>query len=137
MALRKKSFECGHGGKGRFCHRCAQEERAAAARLAAAADEQRRMEERTAGWDMRFDEQRGECHKFPEAVVERAFKIADSLRGGTHYSRLRGHKLTPDPSRVRFDLPMSYRMVADLAGDGMAGTLKVMSHAEYNRFFPR
>ncbi|MEP7217176.1 MAG: hypothetical protein ABI782_13075 [Anaerolineaceae bacterium] len=135
MAVRTKSFSCGHKGLGRQCHRCLIEQRNAdrlqAAETAHAVAEAMRV----AQWDRLFRRQAGDSHRFPRKVGDAALRIAEALAAGMHFKHYEGRRMRHDRTIVRVDLPGFYRLVAE-DRSGRVLDFQLMSHETYNRLLP-
>ena len=136
MAVRTKSFSCGHKGLGRQCNRCLAEARRAAETHAA--EQARAVEEamRLARWDRLFARQAGDSHRFPQRVGDQAIRIAESLVSGTHFRELGGRRMHHDRTIVRLDVTGFYRLVAFEDRVGRLHDFQLMSHETYNRLLP-
>ncbi len=136
MAVRTKSFTCGHKGLGRQCNRCLAEQRIAAAKHGA--DQSRAVAEamRVARWDRLLARQAGDSHRFPRNVGDTAMRIAESLASGTHFTQFEGRRMHHDRRIVRLDLPKFYRLVAAEDSRGRLGDFQLMSHGTYNHLLP-
>ncbi|MEO6398579.1 MAG: hypothetical protein ABIP13_08940 [Tepidiformaceae bacterium] len=136
MAIRTKSFSCGHKGLGQQCNRC----RAAArgAELAHAREQARAVAEamRVARWDQLFRRQAGDLRRFPSVVTDRAVEIAAALASGTHFSSFRPDRMPNDRLMIRFELPLRYRLIGHLTSSGVLKGLTVFSHQDYSKLLP-
>ncbi len=135
MPRRKKRFPCGHSGLGAFCRPCAelaskqkqkQDERANAVAARSAIEAQ---------WRVLFPDQDRDFDTFPEPVTRKAVEIGAGLLRGAPVSRYRGRRFLFDHDRLRFGLPLHYRLVAREQA-GSVTDMKVMSHETCNSFFP-
>jgi hypothetical protein len=128
----KKTFACGHRGKGAYCHRCVQE--AKLAEELKTEQEERRKKKR--GWNHAFGRDPIDLRGRPEIVVKGARRLLNELRQGGNWISMGGKKLQGDRSLVRFPLPMQYRLLCELTEDGLV-PVSVLSHEEYNQRWRR
>lgn len=121
----KRKFECGHTGKGQFCHACAtrqaaksnaQQERQArreAKQLAAASD----------GIDLSPVDHL-------KVVQREARALLEKVRNGTHPYALRGKPLKATAGAVlSVPVGLSYRILFDAP---TLAPLRIVSHEDYN-----
>ena len=136
MAIRTKSFSCGHKGLGQQCNRCRSAARSA--ELAHAREQARAVAEamRVARWDQLFRRQAGDLRRFPSVVADRAVEIAAALASGTHFNAYGGRRMHHDCHVVRLDLPRFYRLIAAIDASGRVHDFQVMSHETYNHLLP-
>ena len=136
MAVRTKSFSCGHKGLGRQCNRCLAEQRIADRNHEA--DQARAVAEamRVARWDRLFSRQAGDSHRFPRIVADAAMALAEGLASGTHFAAFRPDRMPNDRRVLRFELPLHYRLIGRESTRGTLDGLAVMSHQEYDRLLP-
>lgn len=132
MTGRAKQFECGHRGRGRWCHRCAAEQHARERETQQAAAVASALAETKGAFRKLFPGQSRDCEAFPIQVVERAVVVGAALAAGQSPSVLRGHRMPFDRTVFRFHLPGHYRLVVRDEG---TGEMTVMSHEQYNHLF--
>ena len=123
----KKTFECGHRGLGKYCHRCEQEAKA----IAKAAEQ--KAKDTKARRQKAFDRDPIDLRGLPNVVVRGARQLIKALARGDNWIDLGGKKLDTGANRyVRFPLPMEYRLVCERGAQGFK-PLEVMTHESYNK----
>jgi hypothetical protein len=121
----RKTFPCGHVGKGQYCHRCRNKEIAQARKVAARVIRRDResLAEETVGVDL---------SGVPLKVSEKAAEVIRGIQSGTDYTRYHGKRLYDNRTVISIPLGWSYRMLCRDTGDSLVA-LSVMSHEDYNR----
>ena len=128
MPARRRTFVCGHRGRGRFCHRCQQEaeirRRVAAQRAAVHAEKQE--------WAQLFDHDLIDLRLLPRPeLVMKARQIVREIQTTGDYRPYKGKRLNHDRSVISVPLNYDYRILfQDRAGELVP--LKVLSHEAYN-----
>jgi hypothetical protein len=134
---RKKTFPCGHSGKGRFCHRCQ-----------AAKNEQERTESNGTNGKARGTEDDSKADKeawretfegdpIPLAhlpnrgLVMRARLILTEIDKGAPWHQFNGKRLQHDRNVVSIPLGRRYRILFR-TDDGAPKPVEVLSHEAYN-----
>lgn len=134
--MARRSFPCGHQGKGQYCHRCRDEERAAAAREQARAVELAGRRADKQAWEASFAgdpiDLRGLQHR--EQVVK-ARELLQRIAGGEPYASLGGKRWESDRHIVSVPLGWGYRLVLRDEG-GKLRPLACMTHEAYNGLRP-
>lgn len=134
--MARRSFPCGHAGKGQYCHRCKQEEQAATQKAQARVAE---VEERRAdkqAWEATFADDVIDLHVLQ--TRERVTKARDLLRrlaGGEPYTALGGKRWESDRSVISIPIGWGYRLVLRDDG-GKLRPLACMTHEAYNSLKP-
>lgn len=124
----KKTFPCGHRGRGQICHRCAEERRAKAA--AEAARSHARAEKDA--WEASFAADAIDLRALPErALVTKARQILAALAGGEDYTRFHGKRIGFDRALISVPLGKRYRLLLRDEG-GALRPLECLSHEAYN-----
>lgn len=128
MPGRKRSFPCGHHGRGQYCHRCAQEQATSAARQTA--KESEAAQRAALGVNTRG---------IPFDVVQRAAQVLGALRAGLAPHTLDGVYLDHEASKrtARFELGRRWRLLCRRTPAGQFEPLEVLSHEAYNRKWRR
>lgn len=123
----KKTFQCGHTGKGSFCHRCATERRVDLLKQAATQElksiqEEKRKAAAEAGVDLAG---------MPKQVINKSLEIINGLKQGVPYTQYFGKRLV---RRDMISIPIGrdYRMLCRDEAGGVT-PLEVLSHEAYNR----
>lgn len=145
---RKKTFPCGHSGKGRFCHRCqaAIHEQEAAANAAAtngssvngngkhheprAGDEEAKADKEA--WRETFEADPISLKHLPSRnLVIRARQILSEIDKGAPWHQFNGKRLQHDRNVVSIPLGRRYRILFR-TDDGAPKPVEVLSHEAYN-----
>lgn len=116
----KKTFQCGHTGMGRWCHRCAQK---APEKTHIPAAVQYAMEN---GLDV---------DGLPGHIVLKAASIVRRLKAGDAWTGMGGKKLNGS-SLVSIPVGARYRLLAELEG-GRPIPRRLMTHEDYNEVWKR
>lgn len=141
--MARRSFACGHSGKGQYCHRCRQEADAAAQRQAGAAAQQageaarqaERARERQL-WEASFADDPIDLRDLQ--TRERVLKARDILRrlaAGEPYVSLGGKRWESDRNIVSVPVGRGHRLVLRDEG-GRLRPLMCMTHEAYNGLRP-
>jgi hypothetical protein len=125
----KKTFPCGHKGKGAHCHRCVQIERAAQAQAEAARVKQEQAQARKEAFSADFVDLKG----LPQVVIDKARRVIADLGAGANWVEMGGVKLHKRRGVIRFKLPQHYRLVCRMTAQGLV-PLAVMTHEAYNNW---
>lgn len=131
---RKKTFPCGHNGKGRFCHHCAaqkanEEASKSAADASKAAPDPAEDKE---AWRETFEQDAIPLAHLPNKnLVRRARIILDEIGKGAPWHQFNGKRLQHDRNVVSIPLGRRYRILFR-TDDGAPRPVEVMSHESYN-----
>jgi hypothetical protein len=121
----KRKFECGHTGKGRFCHACAALQ---AARSNAQQERQTRREAKQLAAASDGIDLSPVNHL--KAVQREARALLEKVRNGTHPYALRGRPLKATAGAVlSVPVGLSYRILFDAP---TLAPLRIVSHEDYN-----
>lgn len=122
MAGRKKTFPCGHTGKGKYCHRCAQEEKRKQAILGAKSE-----------WKDRLSSAPVELDHLPKEVAEKALAVIAELQEGRPYPDLKGKRMITMGQREIISIPVGrrYRLICCDKKSSLE-CIEVISHEDYN-----
>ncbi|PIR83885.1 hypothetical protein COU18_01880 [Candidatus Kaiserbacteria bacterium CG10_big_fil_rev_8_21_14_0_10_51_14] len=122
MAGRKKTFRCGHRGKGQVCHRCQQEAR------------QRQANAQTmAKWNEKVFSAPVRVDHLPKEIAEKTLQIIAELKDGKPYLDFKGKRMVVMGQRDVISIPIGkrYRLICrDL--DGVFEYVEVITHETYN-----
>ena len=134
--MAKQTFPCGHSGKGKYCHRCHQEQQAAARKAEAKASE---LEERRAdkqAWEASFTADPIDLRVLQTRErVTKARDLLHRLAAGEPYTALGGKRWESDRSIVSIPIGWGYRLVLRDEGDHLRA-LACMTHEAYNSLKP-
>ncbi|MBL9105498.1 MAG: hypothetical protein JNL82_31470 [Myxococcales bacterium] len=135
--MARRSFPCGHSGKGQYCHRCKQEEQAATQKAQARVAE---VEERRAdkqAWEATFADDAIDLHVLQTRErVTKARDLLHRLAGGEPYTSLGGKRWESDRSVISIPIGWGYRLVLRDDGGGKLRPLACMTHEAYNSLKP-
>lgn len=122
MPGRKKTFACGHRGRGQYCHRCRQEEQ----QKEEARHQKRARAHHLASAPVPLDH-------LPEKVALKALKIMRMIESGSPYTDFRGKRLRTMGLRHIISIPVgwSYRLICRET-EGRLRFVEVISHETYN-----
>jgi hypothetical protein len=132
---RKKTFPCGHSGKGRFCHRC-QVAKAAEAPAAdsgsASGDNEDDVKADKEAWRETFEDDPIPLTHLPNrGLVMRARTILAEIDKGAPWHQFNGKRLQHDRNVVSVPLGRRYRILFR-TDDGAPKPVEVLSHEAYN-----
>ncbi len=136
---RKKTFPCGHSGKGRFCHRCenakkeqdrASSEAKVKRRGNADADADAKAEKEA--WRGTFEDDPIPLAHLPSRnLVIRARTILSEIDKGAPWHQFNGKRLQHDRNVISVPLGRRYRILFR-TDDGAPKPVEVLSHEAYN-----
>jgi hypothetical protein len=117
MSGRKRTFPCGHKGRGQYCHRCAQEQEA---------------QSRKQAWKDTFAQDPIDLRCLPNRTqVEKARTLLAEIAQGRPYTDFRGKRLNHDRTLISVPLGLDYRLLFQDTGSGLL-PLACLSHEAYN-----
>lgn len=134
--MARRSFPCGHSGKGQYCHRCKQAEQVATKQAEAKASQ---LEERRAdkqAWEATFAADPVDLRVLQTRErVTKARELLARLAAGEPYTALGGKRWESDRNIVSIPIGWGYRLV--LRDDrGSLRALACMTHEAYNSLKP-
>ena len=117
---RRRTFPCGHQGKGQYCHRCEQDARLRQQQDAKrdARQQQRKALENACGAPL---------NGIPDHIVQKALRVLQSLQEGAEVAIRR---MEFDRRCVSVNLTRDYRLL--LRDEGGLRPARVVTHEEYN-----
>lgn len=121
----KKTFPCGHRGKGKHCHRCVQEkERETREELA---------REKKREWRDSFDEDSVDLRKIQqdERLVRKARDIIRGIESGRPIADFQGKRMNHDRRVISIPVGRNYRLICRDTDHGPVVT-EFVTHEEYN-----
>jgi len=136
---RKKTFPCGHSGKGRFCHRCAADtaEQPAVNGKGGSSPDPDAEDETDAkadkeAWKETFEDDPIPLKHLPnKGLVRRAREILAEMDAGAPWHQFNGKRLQHDRNVVSIPLGRRYRILFR-TDDGGPKPVEVLSHEAYN-----
>jgi len=118
----RKTFPCGHKGKGSYCHRCEKE------RIKTNKDRAIK-----AAWLTTFDSDPIDLRPLRKrSRIEKARHIIASIEAGITHSVFKGKRLIYDRNVISVPVNIDYRLIYRQQKDGRIVLDKLMSHEEYN-----
>jgi hypothetical protein len=127
--MAKKRFECGHLGKGRYCHRCYQDR----------IDRQKQLEQEDAlrqskeEWKNEFlmDDIDLKTVGAPQQIVKKARWIIEEISNGISPFQLGGKKLKQCKGMIRIPVGRNYRLLCRECVSGYKLD-SLLTHEQYN-----
>lgn len=123
----KKTFDCGHQGKGQYCHRC----RGEAIAMADKAEEVNEKFLRKTWLSARIKV----SGQIPDNVIGKACGVVSDLERG-EWPKCGYKALHRDNSVYSIEVSPRHRMLATKTSTGFENIM-LMSHSEYNSFVKR
>ncbi|HPP00593.1 MAG: hypothetical protein HPY51_20610 [Candidatus Omnitrophica bacterium] len=127
----KRIFECGHKGKGKFCHRCAQEKEQRE-------NEQQRAARREAAkkqWAASFEQDPVDLRGFPKGIVRKARHVLTRIQAGASIAELGGKRMHYDRHILSIPVGNGYRLICQDRNGRVVPQL-LLTHEDYNNFHP-
>ena len=123
MAGKKKTFACGHQGKGQYCHRCE-----------AQRQQQAQKQQQRDDWQQRLAQAPCDLAGLPVDIATRGLDIMAQLDRGADYRQLHGKRLAPMGKREIISIPVGrrYRLLCRERADHSLEYLELISHETYN-----
>ena len=132
---RKKTYPCGHTGKGSFCHQC-RAEKSRQEQLAAQAEDEEPDENDKQAWRRRFEADPINLAHLPnKGLVRRARTILKEIDRGAPWHQFNGKRLQHDRTIISVPLGRRYRIIFR-ADSGTPVPVEVLSHENYNATKP-
>lgn len=132
---RKKTFPCGHKGKGSFCHSCRAAKRSKERQAEDQAADEPDDDDKEA-WKQRFDSDPIPLTHLPnKGLVRRARTILAEIDRGAPWHQFNGKRLQHDRTIISVPLGRRYRIIFR-ADSGAPVPVEVMSHESYNATKP-
>ena len=133
---RKKTFPCGHKGKGSFCHSCRAEEISKEQQAARARGTDEPDGTDKEAWKRRFASDPIPLTHLPnKGLVRRARTILAEIGRGAPWHQFNGKRLQHDRTIISVPLGRRYRIIFR-ADSGTPVPVEVMSHESYNATKP-
>ncbi len=134
--MARRSFVCGHQGKGQFCHRCKQAEALATASRQETAAQQAEHQHARALWEASFADDPIDLGALQTRErVQKARELLSKLAAGTPYTSLGGKRWESDRTIVSVPVGRGHRLVLRDEG-GVLRPLACMTHEAYNGLKP-
>jgi len=130
----RKKFPCGHQGRGKYCHRCAQHNKEQQQA------EHEKVKQRSERHEWRASFKKDLIDLTPldshgKNLVLKARKIISSIQNGTAYTDYSGKRLNYNRKIISIPINRDYRLIVHDTLDGLQ-IKKLMSHEAYNRRKP-
>jgi hypothetical protein len=121
----KKTFPCGHRGKGKFCHRCVQEKKQEAEKELARSKKRK--------WREAFEKDPLDLRKIQadERLVRKAREIIQGIENGRPIADFQGKRMNHDRRVISIPVGRNYRLLCRDTARGPVVT-ELLSHEEYN-----
>ena len=127
---RKKTYPCGHRGKGSICLTCATKKQGAEA------SNGQDVEHDKERWRAAFEDDPIDLQHLPnKGLVKRARMILDAVGNGAPWHQFNGKRLQHDRNVVSVPLGRRYRILFR-TDDGSPEPMSVLSHENYNATKP-
>jgi len=128
----KQLFPCGHRGRGKLCHRCAEEERVKSSAAAQQQSERAQKLAQKRAWEASFAEDPIDLRRLPDReLVLKVREVLEAIARGEDYTRFHGKRLGVDRRLISVPIGQRYRLL--LRDDGGAlRPLSCLTHEEYN-----
>lgn len=135
--MARKSFACGHQGKGQYCHRCRQEAAAAAQQQQQTAAQQAERQQDRQAWEASFAADPIDLRDLQTRErVGKARELLRKLAAGEPYTSLGGKRWESDRNIISVPVGRGHRLVLRDEGGGRLKPLACMTHEAYNGLKP-
>ena len=129
---RKRTYPCGHTGKGRFCHTCVQQAKAQEAEKPESSEDGLSKKDAKLAWRETFaDDPIPLAHLPNKGLVRRARLILQEIDRGAPWHQFNGKRLQHDRNVISIPLGRRYRILFR-TDDGAPRPVEVLSHENYN-----
>ena len=131
IVMSKKKFECGHVGRGTYCHHCNQE----LAERQTEIDSQINRQNRKNNWLRSFEEDpiSLKCIQDKKYVVKKARSIIEKITNGVPIHQLRGKHLKQCQNIISIPVGRAYRLICRTTSAGYVVEC-LLSHEQYNSY---
>ncbi|SDY08743.1 hypothetical protein SAMN05421644_12833 [Allochromatium warmingii] len=120
----KKTFPCGHTGKGQYCHRCKQEQTRTEQICA--------TQQNHKDWHKLFELDAIDLRPLnSKNLVEKARKIIADIHAGGSYTIYKGKRMNYDRHVISVPLNRDWRLIFQDTQDGIR-CYQLLSHEQYN-----
>ncbi|HEY0137616.1 MAG TPA: hypothetical protein VGB85_26205 [Nannocystis sp.] len=134
--MARRTFACGHQGKGQFCHRCKQTEAQAAAQQHETAAQRAAHQREREAWEASFAADPIDLRDLQgRERVQKAREILRRLAAGEPYTSLGGKRWESDRNIVSVPVGRGHRLVLR-DEQGKLRPLACMTHEAYNGLKP-
>jgi hypothetical protein len=124
----KKLFECGHKGKGQFCHRCKQEE----LRMIEAENQRQAKQDEKDAEKQKLAEDRISLVNIPKRLHAKTRKILkDVIDRGLPFAQFGGKRMQYNRNHISIPINRDYRIIIHQQ-DSTLVPIKALSHEDYN-----
>jgi len=123
MAGRKRTFPCGHIGKGQYCHRCAEEE-----------IQKQKGAKAKNDWNDRLAASPVQLEQLPKDVAEKTLQVITDITSGKSYLDFKGKRMVTLGQRQVISIPVGrrYRLIC-CDRRGPLEYIEVITHEAYNQ----
>jgi len=134
--MARRTFACGHQGKGQFCHRCKQAQAQAAAQQHETAAQKAAHQREREAWEASFADDPIDLRDLQgRERVQKARELLRRLAAGEPYTSLGGKRWESDRNIISVPVGRGHRLVLRDEG-GKLRPLACMTHEAYNGLKP-
>lgn len=128
MPARTQRFQCGHKGKGQYCHTCAKEQQSHH-------QQQEEQRARKAQWDATFERDPVDLRAIQHRrdLVRRARDAIATVAAGMHPLRVGAQQVNYDRNLYSYRIGRDYRLLFRNTG-GTVVPDRLLSHEDYNNY---
>ena len=124
----KKTFPCGHKGKGQYCHRCAAKKNTNQQHT----KQNRQDKAEKQAWLATFDSDPIDLHPLQlKSRILKARKIIAGIANGIPYTQFRGKRMNYDRHVISIPINRDFRLIYHETATGLELT-QVIDHEKYN-----
>ncbi len=127
----KRTFECGHTGRGQYCHRCVQEQQ----QRENEQQQEERREEAKRQWAESFGRDAIDLRGFPKGIVRKARHVLQRIQAGDSIAELGGKRMHYDRHVLSIPVGSGYRMICE-DQDNRIIPKQLLTHEDYNNIHP-
>lgn len=124
----KKTFPCGHKGKGKYCHRCAAEKNAS---KKTQKNQQQDKQAKQAWLDTFADDPIDLQPLQLKSRILKARKIIRGIANGIPYTQFRGKRMNYDRHVITIPINRDFRLIYHETDNGLE-LIEVIDHEKYN-----
>lgn len=134
--MARRTFACGHTGKGQYCHACRQAEQAAARQQQSSAAQQAERQQERQAWEASFAADPIDLRDLQTRErVQKARELLRRIAAGEPYTSLGGKRWESDRNIISVPVGRGHRLVLRDEG-GRLRPLACMTHEAYNGLKP-
>lgn len=126
----RRQFSCGHRGKGKFCHRCAAENKQHAANETA---RKKLAETKQHLQQVMTESGLAGIEKVPFKIAQQAIKVAEAIRSGAPIAKYKGKRLQVHRDTISIPIGHRWRLMCK-DQNCQIEPIEIISHETYNHF---